>query len=123
MTQFRSQAQSNFLRYARDDAYRNQAIFNAEATPAIAQGMVNYSELYPHNSSTLGLALVSSGIPASDPLVAQVTQTEMMNRQVLGPVDEAGGGWFDMLSRGVDEFIIDPLKGTMRWGMMGLMAP
>jgi len=123
MTAFRTQAQTNFLTYARNRGFRNQAAFHAQATPAIAQNMVNYAELYPNNSSTLGLALATAGVPASDPMVADVAMTELNNRQVLGPIDEAGGGWFDTLARGVDEFLIDPIKGTVRWGMMGMMAP
>ncbi len=123
MTAFRTQAQTNFLTYSRNRAFRNQAAFHAQATPAIAQNMVNYAELYPNNTAELGLALASAGVPASDPMVAEVAMTELANRQTLGPIDEAGGGWFDMLARGVDEFIIDPIKGTVRWGMMGMMAP
>jgi hypothetical protein len=123
MSVFRSRTQEDFLTFARERGDRNQAIFEGASTPEAARNLAIYSQLYPNNTSTLGVSLVASGIPASDPLVAGVAQSELMNRDTLGPIDKPGEGWFDLLARGVDEFVLDPLKGTVRWGMMALMAP
>lgn len=117
-----SEAQRDLLDRSRARASRQARVFAQQATPERADELAQFSQLYPNNSSTMGLGLSISGVPVTDPIVAQISQIELENRATNGPVEVAGGGIWDTLSRGVGEFVLDPVKGSVRWGMMGLMS-
>ena len=117
-----SQAQRDALDQNRRDRLQMARTFNVAATPQAAANVGQISALHPLMSGTSAVALTANNIPATSEQVAQLAQAELETRETLGPVDAPGEGWWDDLTRGLGEYVIDPVKGTTRWGMMGLMA-
>ena len=117
-----SQSQQDFLNASRRRYEMEARQFKAGATPQKALSLAQFSTLYPNNSSTLAVMLTVNGVPPDSDMVRDLADTELENRETLGPHDSAGGGFWDALERGVGEFVLDPIKGSVRWGMMGLMS-
>jgi hypothetical protein len=119
---YNSLAQETFLRFDADRAARMERQFRQLATPEAAASVALMSDEYPQNSDAFIFGTALSGQAPQDPHVQQLAQVELGNRDTLGPVEESGGGVFNLFARGVDELIFDPIKGATRYGMMGLMS-
>ena len=118
MSYFTDPAQQWTLELDRAKAQQDMGAYSRIADdPNFMNNLAEYALRYPQGSAALGLALSQGGIPASDPSVQQYVNTEIANRGVLGPVDEAGDSWSlgDPLGP-VDDKVVTGLKGAVRWG-------
>ena len=85
------------------------------ATPENAQALIEASYAYPHASSNFNLGLVAGGIPAGTPVADELAYTEMQSRESLGPVEQPGEGWWDDITGVLDEWVVNPIQGAVRW--------
>jgi hypothetical protein len=115
-------AQELYLARLRDQRQQQQGVFEAFATDENAYNLSVFSTMFPQASSNLGLALTVGGIPASSPVVADLAQLEVEQRDVNGPIDVAGEGWWDPIENVLQESVVDPLVGGIRWGMSAFQA-
>ena len=113
---FTDPAQQFFLELQHNQDKRNQSYYEGFANQDIARQLIEYSTLYPQGSAVLGLAVAQGGIPAGDPMVAQLVQGEAATRSVNGPVEQPGEGWWDNITGVVDEWVNNPIQGAVRWG-------
>ena len=118
MSYFNSPAQTLFLELSRAQGDLNQKRQEQWASrPGTLDQLVQYSEMYPQGSASLGLALLQGGIPATDPMAGQLVEQEMLARPNQGPIENAGEGFWDDLTGAFGDVVLDPLKGTTRWAM------
>lgn len=114
---FLDPAQQWFLSMSNAKAERDQRIFERIASdPALRNSLVDYSSAHVTGSAELGLALAQGGIPAGDPMAAMAVNDELSFRSNLGPIEHQGGGWWDDATGVFDEWVTNPIQGTVRWG-------
>lgn len=108
-------AQQFFLELSSAKADADLRYFQSMATSGFASNLADYSNLFPYGSAELGIAASQGGIPAYSPEMAQLAQRELEVRDTLGPVEKPGGGWWDGLTGVLDEWVVNPIQGTVRW--------
>jgi len=114
---FTDPSQEFFLDQERKKRESSQRQFEQLATdPYLLSNLAQFATNYPTSSAELGLAVARGGIPASDPSVQKMVTDELSTREVLGPISESGGGWWNSLANTWDEAVDNTVKGASRWG-------
>lgn len=114
---FTDPGQEFLLEQAREQVTREQRYFERlSQDPQFMNTLAGYANTFPTASAEVSLALSQGGVPASDPLAAQLINAELQTRDTLGPVDKPGGGIWDAVAGTWDEAVDNNVKGAVRWG-------
>lgn len=108
-------AQEFYLQLERLTAQKQRLDAERFATTANADTLATYNMLYPTSSAEVGIGMAVAGIPPGTAMADQLAYSDLQTRNTIGPVEEPSGGWFNGAMGILDEWVVNPIQGTVRW--------